>query len=190
MTEMNFHSELVDREVDRLFRESPPVYNEICRNPVTGGTYVGGLNPTRVQKRLARGALLAREWFASNGPADAQPLPLGDDCELHKAGNVLEYVVILYARSLACRMYNMEEHPPFADYVSGILWEAALPHEGFGHLPNWPVHELLELKKRFPPRKLPGMSPGAVWLPPKAHAKAIAECRRKSTNPDHHFIRE
>jgi hypothetical protein len=50
-----------------------------------------------------RRARMAREHFASNGPPDAQPLPLGyAERERMKIGG-LSTIVALYARSLALR---------------------------------------------------------------------------------------
>jgi hypothetical protein len=112
MSVINFRSVLVDREVDRLFAENPPKYGRLCRNPATGGDYVGILDPTKEQKELARQPLLAREWFAFNGPADAQPLPINyDERERLKwQGSLLAHIVAWYARSLEGRGYNVNEH--------------------------------------------------------------------------------
>jgi hypothetical protein len=178
-----------DQEVDRLFTENPPVHGEYCRNPVTGASYVGGLDPTKRQKDDARRALLAREWFRTHGPADAQPLPVGDERDGVHAITLLPYIVCLYARSLEGRGYDCNEHPPFADYVSGALWEAELAEGGFVSLPSYPLEELQELTKRYPPRMLMGMSPGARWLPPEEHKQVIAELRR-SGRPRSPFVRE
>ena len=191
MTVMNFHSELVDREVERLFKESAPVYNQLCRNPVTGGTYIGGLDPTKIQKEQARRPLLTREWFKLNGPADAQPFPVSyDEREALKGTGLLFHILAWYARSLEGRKYNVIEHPTFVDYASGVLWEGELPKGGFVHLPNYPPEQLCELEVRFPPRMLKGMSPGALWLPPKLHVQAMASVRWSSPNPGDYFNRE
>lgn len=195
MANTDFSSALVDREVERLFKENPPVYGELCRNPVTFGSYVGGLDPIKLQKEDARRALLAREWFVFNGPADAQPLPVSswerDKIHLREdyARFLFHHVLALYSRSLEAHNFNFIEHPSFADYVSGVLWEAELPVGGFAGLPNVP-DELRELKKRFPPRMLKGMGPGLCWLPPKQHAEAIASLRRSSHNAEVYFNRE
>ncbi len=37
----------------------------------------------------------------------------------------------------------------------------------FASLPDYPLEDLLALKKRFPPRMLKGMSSWTCWLPPK-----------------------
>jgi hypothetical protein len=191
MTMHQFSSQLVDREVERLFKENPPVYGKYCRNPVTGDTYIGGLDPTRPQKEAARRALRAREWFKFNGPADAQPFPIShDEREALKGTELLRHIVKWYARSLDSLNYDFNQHPPFADYVSGVLWEAELPVGGFVHLPNYPSEQLVELKKRFPPRMLKGMSQGATWLPPKKHREAMASLRRSSHNAEVYFNRE
>jgi hypothetical protein len=191
MSMLQLNSQSVDREVDRLFKENPPVYGVYCRNPVTGGTYIGGLDPTRPQKEAARRALLARDWFALNGPPDAQPLPvLYNECEAIPGGGLLRHIGKLYARSLESLNYDFNQHPPFADYVSGVLWEAELPVGGFVHLPNYPSEQLVELKKRFPPRMLKGMSQGATWLPPKEHREAMESLRRSSHNAEVYFNRE
>jgi hypothetical protein len=134
---------------------------DLCKNPVTGAGFVYGVDPTGRQKKAAYSALLARDWFAFNGPADAQPLPLW--CDERKAPGLLAYIARLYARSLADRNYDVREHPPFADYISGVLWEAERVDGIIGTLPIYPT-ELPKLTKRFPPRELTGMGPGFCWL--------------------------
>ena len=143
------------------------------------------------QKDEACCALLAREWFKFNGPADAQPFPISyDEREALKGTGLLPHIVAWYARSLEGRDYDWDEHPPFADYVSGVLWEAELKNGSFVNLPNYPPEQLRELKMRFPPRMLKGMSAGAMWLPPKQHRKAMASLRRSSHNAEVYFDRE
>jgi hypothetical protein len=90
---------------------------------------------------------------------------------------LIGYVFHLFARSLDVRNYDIKEHPYFADYVSGVLWEAALPDSELGTLPK--AHQLPELKRRFPPRRLAGLGPGFYWYPPKEHAD-VMECLRES----------
>lgn len=170
----------IDRLVDELFGTAR--YGEYFKNPVTGAGYVHGVEPIAPQKEAARRALLAREWFAIHGPADAQPLPLW--CErgklLERGCAIFRYIVRLYARSLECRQYDVEEHPPFADYVSGVLWEAERPDGIIGKVPHDDPGELAQLKKRFPPRELAGMGPGFCWLPPKLYAELMPDYRRSS----------
>ena len=156
----------IARLVDELFATAR--YGSYCQNPVTGEGYVHGVDPVASQKDAALRALLAREWFALNGPADAQPLPLWcDECQRF---GLLAYITRLYSRSLADRKFDVREHPPFADYVSGVLWEAE--HlQGGGVLPIYP-DELPKLKKRFPPRELEGMELGFCWYPRKRKKQA------------------
>lgn len=164
----------IARAVDELF--SPPRYGQICKNPVTGADYLYGIDPIKPQKEIARRALLAREWFDIYGPTDAQPLPFWGDSA--KPG-LLGYIVKLYGRSLGDRDYDINEHPPFADYISGVLWEAERVDGIIGKLPHYPA-ELPELKKRFPPRELAGMGPGFSWLPPERYAEYRRGCARRA----------
>jgi hypothetical protein len=153
---------IIEAHVEGLFRGLGSKRGDLCRNPITGGGFVWREDPIKPQKKAARRALLAREWFAIYGPADAQPLPLWND---ERRPGLLDYIVRLYARSLAFRDYDINEHPSFADYASGVLWEDENV-EGGGSLPLYPA-ELPQLKKRFPPRELAGMESGFCWCPPK-----------------------
>ena len=147
---------LVGREVERLFSETTASHGEVYENPVTGGRFVYGIEPIEPQKQAACRALLAREWFALNGPADAPQLPIAyEEREYLKwrTGRPLDYVVAQYARSLGTH-YDMTEHPSFSEFVSGLLWD----HDNGGSgLPLSP-EGLAELKRRYPPQKLEGLS--------------------------------
>src|SRR5436305_102072 len=104
------------REVNRLYRKLPGETGDRCEFPVIGGGFIKGVDRTSRQKRLARRALAAREWFAKHGPPDAPPLPLSyNDREDLKRGGI-GHLVALYARSLAQQEYDFEKHPPFYDY--------------------------------------------------------------------------
>jgi hypothetical protein len=86
--------------------------------------------------------------------------------------------------------FDVKAHPSLADYFSGVLWEAELPVGGFAGLPDYGAQQLQELKKRFPPRMLKGMSPGLQWLPPDEHREAMASLRRCSRTPAVYSDRE
>ena len=189
MKKLNVDDDLIDRLVDDLFAAFRCGENR--QNPVTGAGYVHGVDPIGPQKKAARRALRAREWFAIDGPADAPPFPVSyDQREALKGRGLLPHIVAWYARSLECRKYDVKEHPSFADYASGVLWEAELPVGGFANLPNYPPDELRALKRRFPPRMLKGMGPGLHWLPPKLHRETMASVRRSSHNGEVYFNRE
>lgn len=179
MSITKFSSEL-DCEVERLFTENPPIHGKPCRNPVTGGGYIGGLDPIEEQIEAARRALQARNWFAYAGPDDAQPLPISSSerSDIHLRDNyarfLFHYMLELYSRSLEAQQFDFIQHPPFPAFVSGVLWDAE--HDG-GHLPNCP-DELSQLRKRFPPRRLPGLLPSFDWLPPKEYAEEMESRRR------------
>lgn len=116
-----------------------------------------------------RRAKAARKWFADNGPADLQLLPLGyGERERLKAGGP-RHIVAWYARSLACRNYDVRKHPSFHDYACGVM----ASDFGLDFVKNDK-----ELQKRFPPRTLAGLGPGLCWLPPKKYAEAMASLRR------------
>ena len=54
----------IEEMVDQLFSKIKAKRGEICRNPVTDGGFVWGVDPIVVQKRAAVRALRAQEWFA------------------------------------------------------------------------------------------------------------------------------
>ena len=138
--------------------------------PILGGHYVAGEDDIERLKELVCLALSARDWFAKNGPADAQPLPLSSyELSMRGGRGLLRYIVALYARSLASRNYDVMEHPPFADYVSGVLWEAERAESYIGGLPAYP-DQLPELKSVSHRESLQGWGP--VLL---AAAKAVRE---------------
>jgi hypothetical protein len=166
----------IAHQVDELFAKNRRHYGDLCFNPVTKGAYVQGRDRIKPQKEAALRALLNREWFALNGPADAQPLPVSmDECELARLrGDLLHYILGLYGRSLEGK--DPRVHPAFADYVGGVLWEAARVDGIIGVIPNF--HDAGKLKERFAPRELAGMGPGFCWLPPKEYAEYQESVRR------------
>jgi hypothetical protein len=173
MTDVAPNFLLITRAVEELFTTRWHGQND--KNPVTGTDYVHGIDPVEPQMEAARRALLAREWHAVYGPADAQPLPLWG--ENWKPG-LLAHLLKLYGRSLANRNHDVTKHPSFADYVSGVLWEAGRIDGIIGSLPIYP-DELSILKKRFPPQKLAGMGPGFCWLPFNLYASYLQNCARE-----------
>ena len=146
----------VDRRVDELFGSAR--YGELCQNPVTGASYLYGIDPIAPQKEAARRALLAREWFANNGPADLQPLPLSHAERESLKGGGAPHILAWYARSLVSRNYDVMEHPAFEDYARGVMAYDFTSRD---------IKEDSELQRRFPPQELPGMGPGLYWQPPK-----------------------
>lgn len=163
-------------DVERLFKEDHLWGGKAYRNPVTDTLYIKVPREVKREKAEARQALLAREWFRIHGPHDAQPLPVSP-CERCKSHSLIAYITTLYARSLRGRDNDVTEHPPFADYVRGVLWEAELAEGGFVSSCYFPIEEMRALKKRYPPRMLKGMGPGACWEPPDIHRKTINELR-------------
>jgi hypothetical protein len=158
---------LMEREVDRLFAELNAEPGECCDNPVTGGCFVWGRDPIATQKKEAIVALLAREWFAVNGPPDAPPLPLYD-FDSYRGARGLKVVVGFFARSLARQGYDVRKHPSFEDFARGLM----AINTGL-----WRIETDKQLQKRFPPRPLEGMTRSAFWAPPEEYA----ELQRRKT---------
>jgi hypothetical protein len=156
MANVKLSQTLIGREVERLFSETTASHGEVYENPVTGGRFVYGIEPIEPQKEAACRALLAREWFAVNGPADAPQLPITyEEREYLKwrTGRPLDYVVAQFARSLGTH-YDVTEHPSFSEFVSGLLWD----HDNGGSGLPLSAEGLAELKRRYPPQKLEGLS--------------------------------
>jgi hypothetical protein len=152
---------LIRREVDRLFAKLKAGPGECCKNPITGGSFLWGIDPVATQKKEAVAGLLAREWFAVNGPPDAPPLPLYD-FDSYRGARGLMGVVGFYARSLSRQDYDVQKHPSFEDFARGLM----AINTGL-----WRIEMDENLQKRFPPRPLEGMTRSAFWAPPEEYAK-------------------
>jgi hypothetical protein len=144
----------IKSQVDHLFATAPDRSAKLRENPVTGGSFVAGLEPIRQQKLGAQRALEARAWFAAQKPDDAPELPLTyDDRESLKV-NGLPYIVSLFARSLAHRDYRTEGHPKFDEYARGVMASDMTP--------EW-IREDKQLLRRYTPKPLDGMGGGLIW---------------------------
>jgi hypothetical protein len=162
---------LIKREVDRLFAEVNAKPFGCCRNPITAGGFVKGLDPIAPQKKDAAAALLAREWFAVNGPRDAPPLPLSHaDVEDYRNARGLAGIVGFFARSLSRQEYDVCKHPPFDEFARGLMALAA--ERGL-----WGLENDETLIRRFPPRPLVGMMPSAYWDPHEEYSELEARSR-------------
>lgn len=162
-----------EKKVDRLFDEIGPLDRHWCSvNPVTGGKFVWDVDPIFDQKEAAVVALRAREWFSVNGPSDAPLLPLShDEVEDYRKARGLAGIVGFFARSLARQNYDWRKHPSFDDFACGLT-EMAVESGLRG------LEQDAELIRRFPPRSLTGMTPGAYWAPPKEYEETMASYRR------------
>jgi hypothetical protein len=164
-----------ERKVDQLFAALNAKHGDSCRNPITGDAFVWGIDPLKVQKTEAVLALRAREWFAANAPSDAPPLPLSyDDVEDYRKAGGLTAVVGFYARSLSRggygkHSYDVGNHPSFHDFACGLMAIST----GL-----WGIEKDAQLRLRFPPRPLAGMTPGAYWAPPNEYEDTIASYGR------------
>ena len=165
---------LIGREVERRFDQISARHGDLCWNPVTGEEFVYGVDPIGLRKKMAHHALLAREDFAVNGPADAPPLPLehGECEQVRWSGKPLNYLTAQYAKSMVA-LYNVKAHLSFDDYARGVLCE----HDNVpGSAIPFRPEQLAEMKKRFPPRKLEGLK-CFCWLPQRRRKRAKEERR-------------
>jgi len=160
----NFKS-LVEQEVDRRFGEIDAKRGDICRLPITDAGVVWGVDPIAPEKEYAIAALLAREWFAVNSRFDAPPLPLYD-FDSYRGARGLKGVVGFYARSLARQNFDVRKHPSFDDFARGLM----AINTGL-----WGIEKDENLRRRFPPRPLTGMTRSAFWAPPEEYAE-LQEC--------------
>ncbi len=160
----------IEELVDSLFGKIKAKHGECCDNPVTGGGFVWGIDPIATQKKEAVAALRAREWFAVNGPPDAPPFPLSsNDVEDYRIARGLKGIVGFYARSLSRQNYDVRKHPAFEDFARGLM----AINTGL-----WGIEKDAQLRMRFPPRPLPGMTPSAFWAPPEEYEELVASYRR------------
>jgi hypothetical protein len=159
---------IIKSHVEELFKKDAPFRRgELRRNPVHAGWFVHGEDPIAPQKRVARRALLAREWFYEFGPRDAPPLPVsGYEIEdmrfAHKFGSRAGFYHLIahFARSLWCNDWDFNIHPTFEDFASSML--ASDYAADF-------LRKDEELCKRYPPRALCTIVPGGFWKPPRAN---------------------
>jgi hypothetical protein len=84
-------------------------------------------------------------------------------------------LVGFFARSLSREGYGRKafdvcNHPSFDDFACGLM----AIKTGL-----WGIENDENLKKRFPPRSLAGMTPGAYWAPPQ-ECKEIMESYRRA----------
>ncbi len=162
-------------QVDRLFRDAPPVHGQQCENPVTGGRFVYGVDPIEPQKKAARAALLARERFAIVGPKDMQPLLIScEEIEDRKYAweskqPARDFIRSCFGASVRANDHDLESHPGIEDFARGIMASE--------HAPDF-VKNDEALRKEYPPCPLAGLGPALIWEPPAIHAETMASYRR------------
>jgi hypothetical protein len=105
------------------------------------------------------------------GPSDAPLMPVDEydrDRAKHLSG-LLGFITAHFIWSLE-NQDDLQVHPSFADFASGILWQHDNNVEGYS-LTYFPSEQIAELKRRFPPRKLDGMI-GFRWRLPRRQDQA------------------
>jgi hypothetical protein len=144
--------------VTRVYKTGP---DEIEDNPVADwADFAECSDSTEKLIEAAVRAVLARRWYAVNGPQDPdlQPLPLGWSERRDIRRCAVDSIRAWFARSVAHLDYDITQHPSLDDYGCGMM---AFEEEGSPRLE--------ELKDRFPPRLLRGLDRHtADWSPPTA----------------------
>jgi hypothetical protein len=129
--------------------------------PYAPGGFIPAYDPLGPRIEIAVCALLARDWFAKNGPQEPglQPLPLGlHEREMLKRGGAA-HILAWYGRSLESLQYDVGVHPDFYTYACGVM---ASPHAP-AFITDDPA-----LQKRFPLKPLSGLRMGLIWEPPSS----------------------
>jgi len=172
---------IIGSYVEELFKKDAPFRKgDLGRNPVHGGAFVHGVDPIAPQKRDARRALLAREWFYEFGPHDAPPLPVSS-CQIAdmryghgtfgaKAG--FYHLIAHFAASLRGRDWDYTMHPSLGDFASSMLASDYVQHLDF-------LKNDEELHKRYPPRAPYTIGPSGVWEPAKGERQSKHFAHRK-----------
>jgi hypothetical protein len=164
----------LERLVDQVFNEIGAKHGEWCLDPIIGGSFLWGIDPIAAQKKAAVTALLAREWFAANGPSDAPTLPLShNDTEDYRRARGLKGLVGFYSRSLAIQGHDVLKHPTFDDFCCGLM---AIDTGA------WGIEKDAQLRKRFLPRQLAGMTSGASWTSAGEHELPMANYKREASH--------
>jgi hypothetical protein len=96
------------------------------------------------------------------------------DFDGYRGARGLKGVVGFYARSLSRggygrQSYDVCNHPSFDDFARGLM----AINTGL-----WRIENDGNLKRRFPPCPLEGMTPSAFWVPPEEYKELEASYRR------------
>ena len=147
---------IIRAHVDRMYRAAPKD-EQFYSDPVFGAEWLKSAMPMAKQKKGARRALLAREWFYLHGPSDAPPLPLdGEEQADLKYRDPLAHLVTQFSKSLAANGWDIHSHPSFKAYARGVM---ASP------LAADLVRNDDAMRKRYPPRELQFILSGMIWRP-------------------------
>ena len=148
---------MLTRHVDNLFGTAKFENGTVRTNPVTAGHYLYGQDDIGCQKEKAVRALQARADFELHKPADAPDFPLTyPEREALKVDGV-DYLVSLFARSVAWGRYAVGHHPDFHVFARGAMASGLLPAL---------VANDSGLLLAFPPKGLPGLGGGLIWRDP------------------------
>jgi hypothetical protein len=155
------------------------------RVPVLGRLYCAADEERAFElKQQTKAYLLARKHYRLHGPSWAPRLPAIDaDIErLERDEDNRLYLWGRFAASLRSVAWDLEVHPPWDAYASGVM--------AYEHAPS-EIREDRRLRAQYPPKKLAGIDPDLYWRSPKdvaeswaAHAKMEQLARESDVNKD------
>lgn len=147
--------------VDRSFNSALDRKHRVRTNPITGSRFVPGLDSESEQRQLACKLIEADLYFRDLNILGLPQFPWGmAEREALKGTNLLHHIVALYARSLEYCGYDLSSHPPFPDYISGVLSEQSLSKRLSAMYSGQTVP--------FQPNALPGLD-ASGYFNPKGH---------------------
>jgi hypothetical protein len=150
-------SDIEIRDFVRQLLLSCQVYGAHQINPFTGGSYMKGSDPIRVQVDKAFIRVKAMVEFGRSGPGGRRlPLNYNEREDLKATGNPDCVLFALWARSLDAHKFNLATHPAFEVYAAGFL---SL---------DTPYREMMlasdpTVIRRYPPQPLEGLSKDSYW---------------------------
>jgi hypothetical protein len=158
----DYVTRICEREYDRQIKAATDWRRVHALNrtiPFIGGRYELRKHDEHMAK--VHRALAAQAWHAMTGPSWAQPLLLREEeCEsaIH---NECPGVKLwgYFGRSMRWNDWNIERHPPFDTFCSGVMEHIFGPPE---------IKMDKALLQMYPPRKLEGLKCSPLtWRPPK-----------------------
>jgi hypothetical protein len=150
------------REFAQVMVRGAAGHKGTCVNPITGSSFMrpGNRIATEVSKAVPR--LRALATLGRSGPSNlAMPINYAERERLKLSGNPEHVLWALYASSLECSEYDVDGHPSFVRYASGVLLSA----RGAILLNQMPF-----LAIKYPPEELKGLNLASlIWKPHSAH---------------------
>jgi hypothetical protein len=159
----DYMTRVYEREYDRIIHDQRE-WNR-THVPRRETPFIGGSHDVKKHDEImvtVRKALAAQAWHERNAPSWACPLLLKENecdnyiyCSDYNSNKLLGY----FSRSVRWNGWNIDRHPTFPVFCSGIMAYNFGPME---------IRCDKELQQLFPPRKLEGLECSPLrWRPPQ-----------------------